>query len=307
VAATQELEALAAIYGGDSLVEDAGCRDGHGSVAAAIGAEACGEGCGGSPGVDHGSVCLEIVSPRDWCFRLGGGATLEVFIPRGYPSREPPTPLLHCDWLDSHGRAEMVGRLLAMHCGAEVVFEWVEMLRTELGEALDAREAPIVPAGDGGTLCACSVAQSSCDTSLERGEDCSASPDTGPSFAAAAALGQGSLLGNRDSHGGYDVTAGADGATAADSGSGFYFEPSTSGLGERVRRFGPEAMSSAHEVKVIHGEPFTPPGKSVRSRHATEITKTKRAWAGCASLGPPRGSGGHDVALPKLCPPSARE
>lgn len=277
VAAAQELEALVAIYGGKSLLEDERADVGYWSTTAAIGAGACGDGTGvgGDGGVggsacgadDYGSVCLEVVSPRNWRFRLGGGATLEVFIPRGYPSRESPTPLLHCDWLDSRGRAEMVGRLLAMYCGAEVVFEWVEMLRTELGEAVDAREAPLAPAEDGSRIGACGGAPSGCRMCLERGRESGGLPDDASSTVATA-FGQASLLGGRDAHGGDGVGAGAD--AAGDGGSGFYFEPSTSGFGQRARRFGPEAMSQAHAVQIVHGEPFTPPGKSVRSRDAIE-------------------------------------
>jgi hypothetical protein len=236
---------------------------------------------------DHGSVCLEVLSPRDWRFRLGGEATLEVFLPRGYPSREPPTPLLHCDWLDSRGRAEMVGRLLEMHCGAEVVFEWVEMLRAELceaadetisqssksGGAADATEGN--RAGDRSAMGLCGVGQPSCGMSLECNKRCGVTPEDASSAVATALgqasisgsshglAGQASLSGSGDGLAGIGVDAAADGSAAGDCASSFHFEPATSGFGQRVRHFGPEAMSPENAVQVVHGEPFTPPGKSV--------------------------------------------
>ena len=196
-AASQELEALSAIYGC--------CED----------------------------LRMHVISAREYCFSLGDGSTsVRIFIPKGYPSREPPTPVLQADSIDEGMRDQLVQRLLSMYNGAEIIFEWIEAIRQELGG--EDQSSGSKPDEDGvGTL--------------------SLSSDVGSSqlsiFNADADL---ETLGARD------VVQNAD--------EGYTFEPSTSAYGQRRRQFGSEALSNENAVDIIHGEPFTPPGKSVSPR-----------------------------------------
>lgn len=112
-AAAQELETLVAIYGDD--------EDGD---------------------VDR-PVRLQVVSAREWRFRLGEGLILQVFVPPAYPSREPPTPVLYAPALGDGVEEPLLARLLREYSGAEVVFQWVEMLREELAAVQAAAEAEL--------------------------------------------------------------------------------------------------------------------------------------------------------------------
>jgi len=179
-------------------------------------------------------VWLEAVSPREWRFRLDCGSTLEVFLPRGYPTRAPPTPVLHSPWLDAEATAAMVRRLLQLHAGAEVVFEWVEALREELGNRL---------ACEMGTHLAGEV-----------------TVELGGAFGALGLRGCDGAAGERS-----EACCGGGGPGPSDSG-GASFEPSSVAYGQRARKLDDETTNAANAVEVIHGEPFTPPGKSVRHR-----------------------------------------
>lgn len=119
-AIAQELEMLQAIYGDSEGIE---LLDGGGSV----------------------SIVLDVVGQREWCFKLGypskrNAFVLEVFVPRRYPSRDPPMMKLHAPALDADTNKSLVERLLNLYEGEAVVFNWVNLLQQELEAAADVEE-----------------------------------------------------------------------------------------------------------------------------------------------------------------------
>ena len=140
------------------------------------------------------------VGPSEWRLRLALSerlvCTLEVHLPETYPSRVPPTPVLHARGVDDATLARLADELVGMFDGEAVVFVWAEHLREALGAMAE-------------------------------------SPD-------GAGVGAG---------------AGAD-----DGGSA------------SARDFDGDCADDELAVDILHGEPFTPPGKSTFQAHAAEIT-----------------------------------
>ena len=78
------------------------------------------------------------------CWRVplgcGGGAVLEVHVPVDYPSQSAPTPVILSPFITDNQCSTLAAELLAMFDGTEIIFIWVEHLRTQLQAAEDSNE-----------------------------------------------------------------------------------------------------------------------------------------------------------------------
>lgn len=78
---------------------------------------------------------VEGESNGPWRVPLGvAGAELELELPLDYPSRSPPMPLLHAA-IDDSLRVRLCEALTELYTGEEIVYTWVEHLRSELAGA----------------------------------------------------------------------------------------------------------------------------------------------------------------------------